>query len=88
MIKEAISELLLIVTDRDIGLINAIEVRFPASRHLLCRWYINMNILAKTKGFFPKPVRVNRVIQRAPQFQEFLRSWNTLLASPNILTYN
>jgi hypothetical protein len=37
MIKEAIPELLLIVTDRDISLINAIEVRFPASRHLLYR---------------------------------------------------
>ena len=47
-----------------------------------------MNVLAKTKRCFPAPIRVNGVIQRHPQFQEFLRSWNMLLASPTEQIYN
>jgi hypothetical protein len=47
-----------------------------------------MNILAKTKRWFPAPVRVNGIIERYPQFQDFICSWNTLLASPTEQFYN
>ena len=46
-----------------------------------------MNILAKTKKFFPGPVKEGKIIQRHPQFQEFLQAWGTLLDSPTLEAY-
>ena len=34
-----------IVTDRDLALVRAIEGEFPDAHHLLCRWHINQNLL-------------------------------------------
>ncbi|HEY9302523.1 MAG TPA: transposase, partial [Phormidium sp.] len=42
-----------LVTDRELALMNAIDNVFPESIHLLCIWHINKNILAKTKVHFP-----------------------------------
>ncbi|KAL7209894.1 hypothetical protein ACSBR1_031462 [Camellia fascicularis] len=36
-----------IVTDRELALMNAIDKVFSTSRHLLCRWHISRNVLAK-----------------------------------------
>jgi ribosomal protein S12 len=47
-----------------------------------------MNVLAKTKRFFPGPVKVGDRVMHHPQFQEFLRSWNILLDSPTMSLYN
>jgi hypothetical protein len=88
MAKESIQEPLSIVTDREIALIKALRTHFPSSQHLLCRWHVNMNVLAKTKKFFPGPVKVGDKVVRHPQFQEFLSSWNVLLASPTVSIYN
>jgi hypothetical protein len=74
MAKESIQEPLSIVTDREIALIKALRTHFPSSQHLLCRWHVNMNVLAKTKKFFPGPVKVSDKVVRHPQFQEFLSS--------------
>jgi hypothetical protein len=41
-----------IVTDRELALINAVEVKFPEAHHLLCAWHIGMNVLAKCKRHF------------------------------------
>lgn len=41
-----------IVTDREIALINAISQTFPHSKALLCRWYIDKNILAQQRYAF------------------------------------
>ena len=88
MAKESIQEPLSIVTDREIALIKALQTYFPSSQHLLCRWHVNMNVLAKTKRFFPAPIIVNNRPVRHPSFQEFLSSWNVLLASPTVSIYN
>ncbi|MGI4816711.1 MAG: hypothetical protein ACRYE7_01875 [Janthinobacterium lividum] len=40
------------VTDRELALMSAIEGIFAESDHILCRWHINMNVVAKTKKFF------------------------------------
>src|SRR5258708_22242168 len=88
MAKESIQEPLSIVTDREIALIKALKRHFPFSRHLLCRWHVNMNVLAKTKKFFPGPVKVGEKVIRHPQFQAFLKSWNMLLDSPTTSIYN
>jgi MULE transposase domain len=77
------------VTDRELALIKCLNTRFPGSGHILCRWHVNMNVLAKTKKWFPAPVRdASGVIHQHPQFQEFIQSWNTLLASPTEHIYN
>jgi len=38
-----------IVSDRDLALMNAIEVVFPEACNLLCRFHINKNVKAKCK---------------------------------------
>ena len=38
-----------IVTDRDLVYINAVEKIFPESLYFLCRWHIRKNILAHCK---------------------------------------
>ena len=78
MIKEPIS----IVTDRELALIKCLEAFFPHARYLLCRWHVNMNVLAKTKKYFPGPIKgPNGIWTRHPRFQAFLGSWNILLSS-------
>jgi hypothetical protein len=44
---------LTIVTNRELALLNALEASFPLSRHILCQWHISINVLAKTRRFFP-----------------------------------
>ena len=34
-----------IVTDRELALVRAVEEEFPNAHHLLCRWHINQNML-------------------------------------------
>ena len=58
MAKHSIKEPSSIVTDRELALIKCLNTRFPGSQHILCRWHVNMNVLAKTKRWFPAPVRV------------------------------
>jgi hypothetical protein len=81
MAVHSIEEPLSIVTDRELALIRCLKLQFPSVRHLLCRWHVNMNVLAKTKRWFPAPVIVSGRAVQHPQFQEFLSSWNLLLAS-------
>jgi hypothetical protein len=57
MEKANIEEPLSIVTDRELGLINSLNIYFPRSNHILCRWHVNMNVLSKTKSFFPGPIQ-------------------------------
>ncbi|KAL5161690.1 PKS-NRPS hybrid synthetase [Glycine soja] len=41
---------LVIVTDRDLALMNAVKTVFPESTNLLCRFHINKNVKAKCKS--------------------------------------
>ena len=41
-----------IVTDRDLGLMNAIKAQYPDVHNLLCIWHINKNVLKKCKKHF------------------------------------
>lgn len=47
--RDAIDEPNVIVTDRDLACMNALDVVFPTTPKLLCRWHINRNVLAKTR---------------------------------------
>ena len=82
MLENTIAEPISIVTDRELALMKCLDTRFPMSRHLLCRWHVNMNVLAKTKKYFPGPIKGDDgTWTRHPTFQAFLNCWNTLLAS-------
>jgi len=89
MTSNSIEEPISIVTDRELALINCIEALFPESLHLLCRWHVNMNVLAKTKRFFPAPIKSpTGKVDRHPSFKAFLDDWNTLLSSSTEESYN
>ena len=46
MTLEAIRAPLSIVTDRELALMKSLEAHFSDTPHLLCRWHVNMNVLA------------------------------------------
>lgn len=74
----------LIVSDRELALLNAFNKSsfWKLIPHLLCKWHVNMNVLAKTRRFFPPAVKQpNGKHYRHPRFQEFLKEWNALLAA-------
>jgi hypothetical protein len=88
IISRKIKEPYSIITDRELALIKAIDILFPRSSHILCRWHINTNVLAKYKKFFPGPIKDNNgIIQRHPRFQAFIRDWITLLNSSSKSDY-
>ena len=73
MINNSIKELVSIITDRELALINCLDSQFPESRHLLCQWHVNTNVLAKTKKHFPGPIKDDLgKVKRHPAFQAFL----------------
>ena len=58
-----------IVTDKEIALMNANPNVFPTATHLLCRWHISKNILVNCKKLF----ETNEV------WEVFITSWNILV---------
>jgi hypothetical protein len=60
--KANVEEPVTVVTDRELALLNSLEVYFPNTTHILCRWHVNMNVLAKTKGYFPKPIKTGKKV--------------------------
>ena len=52
MIQLDIRDPIVNITDREEALIKAHNQVFPASRHLLCVWHINRNMVANCKPFF------------------------------------
>lgn len=43
-----------IVTDRELALMKALDAFFIIIVHLLCHWHVNINVLVKLKQFFLK----------------------------------
>jgi len=64
-------------TDRDLALLGAIKSIYPRSPHLLCVWYINKNVLAKTKKYFSSN----------EEFEAFIKLWKDLINSSTIVEY-
>lgn len=67
-----------IVTDRDMALMNAISSVFPSAIHLLCRWHINRNALAKCK----------KLLEMKEKWDMFNAFWNMLVFSSTEDHYN
>ena len=77
-----------VITDRELALINAFERSFPSSKHMLCQWHVSMNVLAKTRRYFPSATRIpGQPPQRHPTFNTFLEEWQALLKSSNLEQY-
>ena len=58
-----------IVTDRDLGLMAALNSVFPNTANLLCRWHVEKNILSYTKKHF----------QKQEDFDLFMKEWKLLI---------
>src|ERR1044072_2655381 len=67
-----------IVTDKDNGLVNAVEEIFPTSRHFLCQFHISKNVTAKSKTLYKcKDFRAEisdiwKRLMHAPSEQEYV----------------
>lgn len=61
-----------IVTDKDLALMNAIKIVYPRINHLLCLCHINKNILKNCKPSF----------ETQEQWQEFLAAWYRVVYAP------
>jgi hypothetical protein len=64
----------IICTDRDLALMNAINVVLPQTKNLLCVWHINQNVLANCKKHFDND----------DEWQKFLSAWSTIVYSPTV----
>lgn len=60
-----------IMTDKEVALMNAISIVFPIATHLLYKWHISRNVLAKCKQMFLTKENWDRLIM----------SWNLLVLS-------
>ncbi|XP_052620945.1 protein FAR-RED IMPAIRED RESPONSE 1-like [Lactuca sativa] len=60
-----------IMSDRELALMNAINMVFPNTTNLLCIWHIEKNVLANCKKHFP----------HTEEFDIFMSSWNNVAYS-------
>ncbi|KAH1207862.1 Protein FAR1-RELATED SEQUENCE 5 [Glycine max] len=65
--------LLVIVTDRDLALMNAVKTVFPESTNLLCRFHIDKNVKAKCKS----------LIGEKNVWDYVMDNWGTLVDCPS-----
>lgn len=70
--------LFVIVTDKELALMNAIQVVFPSSKNLLCVWHIEENILAKCKSHS----------EAESKWDSFLSCWSSIIDSTTELEFN
>ncbi|KAL5124548.1 hypothetical protein HKD37_02G004929 [Glycine soja] len=91
-----------IITDRDLALMNAVKIVFPECTNLLCRFHIDKNFKAKCKSLFddclkkfeivcsPSPMFVDYVNQTLiiPHKEKFVKAWtNKVMHLGNKTTY-
>ncbi|KAI8559279.1 hypothetical protein RHMOL_Rhmol04G0159700 [Rhododendron molle] len=65
-----------IVTDRELALMNAITNVFPHATNLLYRWHIGKNVLAKCGKIFDDKM-----------WEEFICSWGLVVLSASVAQY-
>ena len=66
-----------ILTDRKLALMNAIEKIFPNAKHFLCRWHIGIDVIANCKKLFAAN----------DKWEKFIMSWNLLVLSLNEIEF-
>ena len=70
---------LVLCTDRDLALMNAINTVCPTLSHLLCIWHINKNVSAYAKQYFTG--------QKQEAYDIFEQSWKSVINAPNFDEY-
>jgi len=68
----------LIVCDRDLDLMNAINIVFPKARNLLCRFHINKNVKAKCK----------MLVDSVEAWEVVMDSWRTIIDCTDIAKFD
>ena len=73
-LKELYSELdlkdpIVIVTDRDLALMNAIAINYSTTVNILCVWHVNRNVLKNCKAAF----------DTQQEWEEFLAAWHEVV---------
>lgn len=63
-----------LVTDREMSLIQVIEQVFSATKHLLCIWHVNKNVLINCKSTFIF----------TEEWEEFYSNWNNVLQAKTV----
>ncbi len=74
------------VTDRDLAQLNALTHVFPNSKHLLCRWHIRKNVIARCWPFF-KDLPTTSAGTAEQKWAAFLGDWDNLVASLSVTEY-
>jgi hypothetical protein len=69
-----------VVTDRDLALMNAVAVVFPTSKHLLCTWHIDKNVKARCWPFF-EDAPTTAAGSPAELWDAFQGDWKALVRS-------
>lgn len=54
---------MVILTDRDLALMNAIKKVFPGAKNLLCRFHITKNVLAHSRKLFKSKEKCNAFVE-------------------------
>ncbi|XP_068487107.1 uncharacterized protein [Phaseolus vulgaris] len=67
-----------IVCDRDLALMNAINIVFPKARNLLCRFHINKNVKAKCK----------MLVDSIEAWEVVMDSWRTIIDCTDIAQFD
>jgi MULE transposase domain len=67
-----------IVTDRELALMNSIKLVFPSTKNLICLWHVNKNITANCKKLF----------NTEQEWENFLELWYILVSSDSLESYN
>jgi hypothetical protein len=49
-----VKEPLLVVTNRELALMNTLDEIFSETSYILCLWHVNINILANYRQHYPK----------------------------------
>jgi hypothetical protein len=75
--RESIPRPKCFVTDRELALLNTLDDLFPKSDHILCRWHVNMNVVAKTKKHF----------KTQEEFDAFWKDWTAVIEATTLEEY-
>lgn len=67
----------IILTDKEDALINVFSKKRPAGHHLLCKWHISKNVLARATKYF----------DHLDNVQKWLHLWKKVCEAPIFEAY-
>ena len=70
----------MMITDRDLALLNAIARIYPTTKSFLCHWHISRNILAICKRHFGPPHPIE-------EWNNFMKAWGELVKATTIESF-